>query len=248
MMKTAWIIIAGLLLFGDSIVQNRAIATFPINLTDFQNLLSLRKKIIISYQSADWSDADSVFCKDSLESDNHFIVKTLWNNDSLYFRFLVKDSKLIAHQTEKDHPQLYLDDMVELLIDAHNEKNDCWNSDNIVYHINILGAKKDDRGSPDCYSDPAWDGEAKYSVQLFGVANDTTVTAMGYMVEIAVPWSEIGVEPRPGLAIGVNFANGDNDGDGRRLYNWSNAFPMRAPHCFGTLILSDRSRAAPYPS
>jgi len=185
----------------------------------------------------DWSQADSIHFENIRESDNKGVVKTLWNADSLYFRFQVTDNILRAFQTEKDHPELYLDDMVEILIDAGNDKDSCWTTDDIVYHINILGVKKDDRGTTDCKSDPQWDGNARYAIKLYGVLNDTTDTATGYEVEIAFPWTELGLIPKDGLTIGINFANGDNDGKGRKLFDWAVAWPMRSPYAFGNLVL-----------
>lgn len=194
--------------------------------------------IIVGSWQNDWSQADSIRMEDAKVSDNKVVIKSLWDNDSLYFRFQVADKDLRAIQTEKDHPKLYLDDMVEILIDANNDKSSCWSTDDIIYHINILGTKKDDRGTADCQSDPTWDGVARYAVKLNGTLDDTTDIDTGYIVEMAIPWTELGLRPKPGLAIGINFANGDNDGNGRQLFNWSGAFPMRSPHAFGTLILT----------
>ena len=206
-----------------------------------------KDKIIFSYhitsgfgseglQNA-WLKADSIQFEKPEESDNRVVVKTLWNNDSLYFLFQVSDNILRAFQTEKDHPELYLDDMVEILIDANNDKDSCWKTDDIVYHINLLGVKKDDRGTTDCQTDPTWDGNARYTVRLFGKLNDMSGIASGYTVEMAIPWSELDLHPQKNLHIGVNFANGDNDGNGRQLFDWSGAWPMRSPYAFGTLVL-----------
>ena len=163
----------------------------------------------------------------------------LWDKDALYIRFEVKDNDLRACQTEKDHPELFLDDMVEILIDAQNDKTPCWTVDDIVYHINLLGVKKDDRGTADCLSDPTWDGSAVYAIRLNGTLNQSADVDSGYVVEMAIPWRELGVVPRQGLKMGINFANGDNDGNGRQLYNWCGAEPMRSPHAFGTVFLAD---------
>jgi len=195
-----------------------------------------RWKYVGSEQN-DWSVAKPVSFKNPSESDNRVEVWSLWDNDSLYFRMEVADKDLRAYQTEKDHPLLYLDDMVEILLDVLNDKNDCWNTDNIVYHINLLGQKKDDRGTEDCESDPLWDGEAHYHIRLHGTLNDTTDIDKGYQVEIAIPWSELGITPETKRKIGINFANGDNDGAGRQLFDWSGAWPLRTPSDFGTLIL-----------
>ena len=186
-----------------------------------------------------WLQVDSVWFENREISDNTVSVKSLWDRDSLYFLFRVTDKTLRAFQTEKDHPKLFLDDMVEILIDANNDKNSCWGIDDFVYHINILGVIKDDRGTADCQSDPSWDGNACCTVTLFGTLNDSSGSALGYMVEIALPWTDINIQPHYNLKIGINFANGDNDGNGRQLFDWSGADPMRSPHAFGTLVLKE---------
>lgn len=202
------------------------------------------KRILYTYHTKDpkynWALADSIFFDNPQESDNTVTVKTLWNTDSLFFHFSIKDHDLRAYQQEKDHPLLYLDDMIEILFDANNDKNACWSIDDIVYHINLLGQKKDDRGTIDCTSDPKWDGDAHYTIHLQGTLNDTTDTDIGYQMELSISWNELGLLPVNGLSIGINFANGDNDGCGRQLFNWSGANPMRSPYTFGTIILKGK--------
>lgn len=184
-----------------------------------------------------WASAKVIAFENLSESDNKVSVRSLWDSDSLYFSFDIKDKELMAFQNKKDHPLLYLDDMIEVLIDANNDKEKCWNTDDIVYHINLLEQKKDDRGTENCLSNAQWDGKANYKVWLSGTLNDSTDIDSGYKVEIAIPWSELSIHPKSGMAIGVNFANGDNDGKGRQLFDWTHAWPLRNPSQFGTLLL-----------
>lgn len=165
-------------------------------------------------------------------------VYSSWNEDSLYFNFKVIDTDLRAYQTEQDHSKLFLDDMVELLLDPGNDKDSCWSTDDIVYHVNLLGVKKDDRGSTECLSDPKWNGNAGITLQLIGTLNETQDQDEGYLLKLSIPWVEIGQTPKDGLRIGVNFANGDNDGKGRQLFDWVDAWPMRSPYAFGDLVLN----------
>ena len=186
----------------------------------------------------DWNKTDSlVLIPQKGESDNKMVVKTAWTTDSLYVLFKVSDTNLIAEQTENDHKKLFLDDMVEVLLDTSNDKTTFWHEDDIVYHINILGFKKDDRGTPEHSSDATWNGTARYNINIFGTLNSSDDTDQGYNVEVAIPWTEIGQQPRPGLKMGVNFANGDHDCCGMQLYNWCNSDPMRSPDTYGTLVL-----------
>jgi hypothetical protein len=191
-----------------------------------------------SWQSTIWNKPETIVIDGKKEgSENRMAVYSSWNKDSLYFFFKVEDTCLRAYQTEQDHPELYLDDMVEVLIDTRNDKDSCWAADDIVYHINLLGVKKDDRGTPECDTDPTWDGNARIFVQLFGTLNDTIDTDTGYLVTLVFPWPELKQVPHSGLIMGINFANGDNDGKGRQLFDWVCAWPMRSPYAFGNLIL-----------
>jgi hypothetical protein len=195
------------------------------------------------WESSVWENSGNVVIKGEIEgNENRLTVFSRWNKDSLYFFFKVEDTCLRAYQTEKDHRELYLDDMVEVLIDTRNDKDSCWAEDDIVYHVNILGIKKDDRGTKECITDPTWDGNARISVQLFGTLNDTTDKDTGYLVTLALPWSELNQTPQSGLTMGVNFANGDNDGKGRQLFDWVGAWPMRSPYAYGNLILKKEEK------
>ena len=177
---------------------------------------------------------------DRILSDNKVTLNACWDLNFLYLAFRVQDRDIRAVQTAKDHPQLYLDDMVEFLLDPGNDRTNEWLSDDIVYHINAAGTKKDDRGSDEGISDAAWDGKGIYAVRLMGSLNDTTDTDEGYHVEVAIPWGELGISPGNGKTIGFNAANGDCDGKGRQIFDWAGAWPLRSPNQFGSLILTGR--------
>lgn len=211
-----------------------------------EKLVSSRYKrngIRIDGSLDDWSSHGKI-CLDGekANSENLVVFRSCWDKDTLYLSFNVRDKDLRAYQVVKDDPHLFLDDMVEMLLDANNGKDSCWGTDDIVYHINIWGDKKDDRGTAQCQSDPSWDGCARYALKIMGTLNDTTDIDRGYSVEVGIPWSELGLSPRDGLKIGFNFANGDNDGKGRQLFDWAGAWPMRSPYAFGTMILKGEVR------
>ncbi len=192
----------------------------------------------IKWSSEKWAAPDCIeITGEAAQSDNKLSVLSFWNTDSLYFFFKVEDKDLRACQDSIDHPKLFLDDMVEVLLDTKNNKDSCWAEDDIVYHVNLNKVKKDDRGTEDCISNPKWNGNAGISLQLLGTLDDTTDIDQGYLMGIVFPWEEIGQSPKSNLMMSVNFANGDNDGKGRQLYDWVGTWPMRSPYAFGKLIL-----------
>jgi len=218
-------IVLGLLLFFSSGEKNNFICFF----TD--------QSMKIDGHLDEWEHAKSINIEDdSRKSHANASIKALWDMQNLYIAFQVMDEDLQAKQTVLDHPQLYLDDMVEFLIDSRNDKESCWNEDDIIYHINLLGQKKDDRGSMDCSSNPKWNGNASYEIDLQGSLNDPTDTDKGYVVEISIPWKELDLDPVVGLKIGMNFAIGDNG----ILFDWAGASPFRSPDVFGNLELGNK--------
>src|SRR5690606_29780689 len=65
-----------------------------------------------------WPEQGDIVLSDKNQgSDNVVFISSQWNLDSLYLFFTVKDKDMRAYQTEQDHQLLYLDDMVEVLID-----------------------------------------------------------------------------------------------------------------------------------
>ena len=184
-------------------------------------------------------DNSNCFVTDTTKngSENKMFVYSTWNDDSLHLYFKVMDTDLRAYQKKEDHAQLFLDDMIEVLIDTKNTKDSCWSPGDLVYHVNIMGVKKDDIGNAACLSDADWNGKAQFFVTLKGTLNDTMDIDKGYLLTMSFPWSEIGRRPTTGLTMGINFANGDNDGRGRRLFDWVGAWPMRSPFAFGEIIL-----------
>lgn len=196
--------------------------------------LNTNQPIKIDAQLNEWGRARSITIQDKhQESENTASILTFWDNQNLYIAFQIQDKNLQSIQTSLDHPKLYLDDMVEFLIDTQNNKDSCWQEDDIIYHINLLGQKKDDRGSFNCITNPGWNGNAEYAIKKLGSLNDPTDIDTGYIVEISISWKELNIEPVAGLKIGVNFAVGD----GGKLFDWVDASPFRSPYAFGNLIL-----------
>ena len=181
-----------------------------------------------------WWYAESITIFDSLNrSADSALIRTAWDTQNLYIAFEVKDKDLQAKQTVQDHPLLSQDDIAEFLIDTHNTKDSCWNTGDIVYHINLLGQKKDDRGTSTCKSDAKWNGNAKYAVHLAGTLNNSNDIDSGYIVEVAISWKELKIKPFAGLEIGIDFAIGDSG----IFFDWAGTSPFRSPNAYGNLVL-----------
>ena len=162
-------------------------------------------------------------------------VYTLWDKENLYLAFDVHSSKLQASVREHDGDKLWQDDGVEFLIDPLSHRAKDFLPDDFSYHINILNTVYDDRGTPSGQPDSRWNGNAQHAVRILDDYH--------YVIEVSVPWAEIGVEPVEGHTIlGIDFAvNGkDPDTGAYDYFDWCGLKVFHEPSGFGELLLAGR--------
>ncbi len=99
-------------------------------------------------------------------SERRATVYTLWDDKYLYLAFDVHSSKLQASVRQHDGANLWFDDGVEFLIDAHRHRTKEFLPDDFSYHINILNTVWDDRGTPSGKPDEKWNGIARHIVKI----------------------------------------------------------------------------------
>lgn len=195
---------------------------------------------------AKWSGADSVeFEAQPLGGhERKATVRVLWDAKNLYLRFDVHSPKIRASVRQHDGDKLWEDDGVEFLIDAKRHRTKEFLPDDFSYHINILNAVYDDRGTPSGQPDEKWNGKAQHEVKVLDENH--------YVVEVAVPWEEIGLEPREGqTTMGIDFCvNGkDPATDQYVYYDWCRLQVFHDPSGYGDLALaglkSEIERIAP---
>ncbi len=199
-------------------------------------------EVLIDGRLTEWAGADTLRLDDTsaVDDPNRVKISTMWDDQYLYLAFQVVDHHLVSLQLERDHQELYKDDMIEVLFDPRMDFTDQWLEDDIVYHVNMMGQVKDDRGTADgdpAASDASWQSAAHFATQSLGIPNEEAAPDSGFNVELAVPWQELGVTPVPGLTIGINLAAGDAEGPEEHLWDWSGARPFRQPAAYGLLEL-----------
>jgi len=160
-------------------------------------------------------------------------VYALWDAQDLYLLFDVYSSELQASVREHDGDKLWFDDGVEFLIDPGHHRTKEYLPDDFAYHINILNTVFDDRGTAAGQPDPAWNGTARHMVKILDDYH--------YVVEVAVPWPEIGLEPQEGQTVmGINLCvNGKDPATGEYNYfDWCGLSVFHDPSGFGDLKLA----------
>jgi len=143
----------------------------------------------------------------------------MWDSNNLYIGVKVLDANLYS-----DSPNLWDDDAVEVYIDANYNKLSSYDGyDNQI----ITGYNK-----TDVYT----------KFNLTGLQHAYATISGGYTIELAVPWSQLGItNPSNGLNIGFDVSYDDDDNGGTResqavwngtIDDWQNT------SSFGTLTLN----------
>ncbi|MEM1270310.1 MAG: family 16 glycoside hydrolase [Bacteroidota bacterium] len=118
--------------------------------------------------------------------------RAMYDRDALYLYYEVIDD---VRQVDSSDGQPYNDDGVEVYLDTGNEKGATYdgNDEQFIFR----------RGSDDVWTQRA----AGYD----GVRFATGEVDGGYQIEIEIPWSDIGLEPAPGMAVGFDTQVDDDD-------------------------------------
>ena len=143
---------------------------------------------------------------------------TLWDEKNLYVAAIVKDDKIVyAHQ----YP--YLNDSVELMFNPSNKKSGAW----------VAGDKQLFSGYIN--------GEQNLYYNIDTMDSAWTLTEDGYVVEFAVPWTTVGVDPKVGLKVGFDVNVNDSDIPLKRngVVTWSGTENnYLSTSDFGTIVLA----------
>jgi hypothetical protein len=108
--------------------------------------------------------------------------------------------------------------------------------------VSAAGVRGDLRGTG-AGKDPGWNGVWSSAVVRQGTLNNPADTDQGYVVEIAIPWTTIGVLPLSGSYLGLDLAVDDSDPGAPRAFStfdWAGIAPgsYAQPRRWKTVLLS----------
>lgn len=141
-----------------------------------------------------------------------------WDCEALYVGAIVSDTELSAVVDDptrsRDHPDLYTTDSVEVLLDMDATRSDLPDADDRHVIVNLNGLVWDAGGGLD--RPPWWDAtsfdfpDLRRELTLAGSPDDAEPDE-GWAVELAIPWSALGVSacPASGRVIGLDLAVND---------------------------------------
>jgi hypothetical protein len=161
---------------------------------------------------SDWqSTAGVTIFGNGSEDDTSAIIKAMYDDTYLYLAYDVSDSDLEAERV-LGQGGLHLDDSVELYIDTLNNGGTSMQTDDYHFIINLNDAVIDDVGTGS-EKDYEYVINMIKIVNLQGTVNDASDIDTGYIIEVAVPWSNIGGKTTPDI-VGMLIAVNDMDSEG----------------------------------
>ncbi|VUD52989.1 Endo-1,4-beta-xylanase A [Thalassocella blandensis] len=175
-----------------------------------------------------WADAP-LFAVDQLITGNpvngfEASWRAMASNDYLYVLVQVKDAAMFADSGS----QWWNDDNITLYLDGANDKGETYDANDFQ-----LGFR---------WQDDVLHVGGNSSTNTQGIEFSLFNTTQGYSLEVAIPWSSIGVEMYPGMQLGFDVGiDLDDDGGDRDAQYGSIAMDDMAwqnPSTFGTVFLT----------
>lgn len=158
--------------------------------------------------------------------NNAVTYDVMWNNSYLYVGVKVLDGNLY-----KDSANNWEDDSVEIYVDPGNNHATAYDANDRQFIKGYNNAALFEKNG-----------------NTSGVLHGWTAIAGGYSVELAIPWSNLGITPSSGATIGLDIGINDDDNGGTRdsqlawngtIDNWTNTAN------FGDAVLSPTTTGAP---
>jgi hypothetical protein len=141
-----------------------------------------------------------------------------WDATNLYVAFLVTDMQLSATRSTRDAGDLWADDTVEIYLDTLGDRATSLQPDDYQFSVNLNNTQGDLRGAGG-WKDVAWNGTWMSAVSRQGTVNSHGDLDSGYVVEIVIPWAELGVTPFSGMVLGIDLVVNDSDPAGSPAFN-----------------------------
>ena len=166
-----------------------------------------------------WNLSKSITKNTIGTGNNTATFGVMWDNTNLYIGGRVLDGNLYS-----DSPNSWDDDALEVFIDANNNKATGYDAgDNQVIKN--------------------WNKSTVFTrTTLTGLQHAWAAVTGGYTIELAVPWSSLGISaPANGTKVGIDVGYNDDDNGGGRESQavwFGNSNNYINTSAFGTLVLS----------
>jgi carbonic anhydrase/acetyltransferase-like protein (isoleucine patch superfamily)/bifunctional DNA-binding transcriptional regulator/antitoxin component of YhaV-PrlF toxin-antitoxin module len=171
-------------------------------------------------------------------------VKACWDETHLYVCFACKDTDIWGNLENRDDP-LYDEEVVELFLCPTGDLRHYFeleiSPNNVLFDAKVFSPE----GSRAAMLvDREWNSPGiRTAVRVSGIVNDRTSPDIGWIVEAAVPFADLGLPgpPAPGSVWRANFYRIER-GDVTEFTAWSPTYrepaDFHVPDCFGELVFA----------
>ncbi len=167
----------------------------------------------------DWSLTQSIKLNPGTAAESTVKYGWQWDQDYLYLAADVEDHFLAINELGNDNPKLYFNDALEVYLDAKADSKTSMDLNDYQFLVDIKGQKTVFKGNKWMMLDGARvpkDYEGTNIVfnamaALRGTYNDSTDMDDGYFMEIAIPWSAVGIVPKEGTKLKMDLCFDDVD-------------------------------------
>lgn len=173
-------------------------------------------------------------------------VKACWDATHLYVAFACKDTDVWGNFENRDDP-IYDEEVVEIFLCPSGDLRHYFelevSPNNVIFDAKVFNPELDRRTM---LIDKEWNAEGlRTAVRVSGLVNDRTATDLGWIVEMAIPFADLGLAgpPEPNTVWRVNFFRIER-GAVTEFTAWSPTFvdpaDYHVPSHFGELVFVEQ--------
>lgn len=178
-----------------------------------------RTSVKIDGNANDWSLNKTLNLRAGTSKETKVRYAMQWDKDHLYLAADVQDEMLSVNETGNDNPKLYFNDAVEIYLDSRADSKSVMDLNDYQFLVDIKGNKTVFKGNKWLLKEGAMvpkDYEGTnivfYSAtRIKGTVNDSADRDEGYFMEIAIPWSAVGIEASEGKKLKLDLCFDDVD-------------------------------------
>ena len=150
-------------------------------------------------------------------------LRVLYDDTYLYLGVVCDEplmKKVVPISQARDAHSVFDGETVEMFVDPKHNHADYYQ-----FAANVAGSVYDSR-----VTEPTWNADVVAKTKLY---DDR------WSLEFAIPWKDLGVEPKPMLVIGLNVCRDRYVGENREWSNWARTNAnFHDPERFGHVVLS----------
>lgn len=153
-------------------------------------------------------------------SKNKVFIQSYWNFQNLYFAFTVFDNHLFGEiSNAHNNPNIYLNDGIEIYLDTRNDSPIEMDLNDYQFSVDVFNNTVVFRGDRKLMADDTLGVPKDFgqnvlfesAVFVYGDINDTESIDSVYVVELAIPFAAIGIQPQTGMKMKLDLCNNDID-------------------------------------